>query len=468
MLDPSIRTVHFIGIGGSGMSAIAWVVLKRGYRVTGSDLGANGQTARLAEAGATIYRGHAADNLGDPDVVVVSTAIPAHNPERVAAQERGIPIWQRAKMLAAIMAGGKSIAIAGAHGKTTTTSVTGLLLQRAGLDPTVLIGGELNDFGGNACVGRPDLIVAEADESDGSFLLFTPDVAVVTNVEADHLDHWKNYESLLEGYAQFLRQIKPGGKAIICADSPGAIEAMQRSGCNAVLYSIADAANAQWQARNISIHANVTRFECLHNGQSLGEFELSVPGRHNVANALAALAVADEYGISVDVCRGILPSYHGAGRRWDILGSANGVTIIDDYAHHPTEIAATLAAARASCNGSGGRVIAVFQPHRFTRTESLSEQFASAFVSADLAVVTDVYSAGEKPIDGVNGELIYNGICRHGSPQTYYVPQLDGVPSFLQEHIRPGDLVLMMGAGDIWRASRQLLSALRERTTAVA
>lgn len=465
MLDPSIRTVHFIGIGGSGMSAIAWVVLKRGYRVTGSDLGSNNQTARLSEAGAEVFRGHAAEHLGDPDLVVVSTAIPLSNPERMAAQQRGIPIWQRARMLAAIMDVGKSTAIAGAHGKTTTTSMSGLLLKRAGLDPTVLVGGELNDFGGNAHVGDPGLVVAEADESDGSFLLFHPDIAVVTNVEADHLDHWKNLEALLEGYAQFLRQIKPGGKAIVCIDSPGAVEALKRSGRDAITYSI-EGREADWQARDICIESDATRFECVRRGKSLGVFELTVPGRHNVSNALAALAVADEHGIDAKVSMSILPLYRGAGRRWERIGAAWGVTVIDDYAHHPTEIAATLAAAKASRNSHGGRIISIFQPHRFSRTHLLCDEFAAAFDSADLALILDVYSAGEAPIEGVSGDTICQRIQKHGSPEAHYFARKEEVIPYLLDQLQPEDLVLTMGAGDVWKLGRPLLEALTERTGA--
>jgi len=465
MLDSSIRTVHFIGIGGSGMSAIAWVVLKRGYRVTGSDLGSNNQTARLAEAGATIYKGHAADNLGSPDLVVVSTAIPSHNPERVAAQERGIPVWQRARMLAAIMDGGNSTAIAGAHGKTTTTSMSGLLLKHAGLDPTVLVGGELNDFGGNAHVGRADLVVAEADESDGSFLLFHPDLSVITNVEADHLDHWKDLEALLEGYAQFLRQIKPSGTAILCGDSPGALEALRRSGREAITYSTTGLP-ADWQARDIRIGAEATTFEAVHQGQSLGAFELRVPGQHNVSNALAAMAVAHRHGVDPSICRTILPMYRGAGRRWERIGAAWGVTVIDDYAHHPTEIAATLAAARATRAGKTGRIVSIFQPHRYSRTHLLGDQFGAAFASADLALILDVYSAGEAPIDGVSGATIRDSITRNGSPEAHFFARRDDVLPFLLERLQPNDLVLTMGAGDVWKLGRPLLEMLKERSTA--
>lgn len=462
MLESSIRTVHFIGIGGSGMSAIAWVLLKRGYVVTGSDLGSNNQTARLAEAGATIYKGHSSENMGTPDLVVVSTAIPIHNPERLAAQERNIPVWQRARMLAAIMDGGKSTAIAGAHGKTTTTSMSGLLLKMAGLEPTVLVGGELNDFGGNAHVGRADLVVAEADESDGSFLLFHPDIAVVTNVEADHLDHWKNFESLKEGYAQFLRQCKPEGKIILCVDSPGAVEALERSGRAAVTYSITGQ-EADWQARDIQSKDGTTTFELVHERKSHGTFQLSVPGHHNVSNALAALAVANEHGVDPATCRSILPAFHGTRRRWDRVGEAWGVTIVDDYAHHPTEIAATLSAARNSHNG---RVIAIFQPHRYTRTHLLCNEFGRAFESADLALILDVYSAGESAIEGVSGDLIADRVRRNGSPEVCFFPVTNEVIPYLMERLQPDDLVLTMGAGDVWKLGQPLLDSLKDRSAA--
>jgi len=465
LLSNKIQSVHFIGIGGAGMSAIAKVLLKHGYHVSGSDLEQNSYTTRLAEAGARIFRGHAAANLGSADLAVVSSAVPPDNVERMAAVERGIAVWQRARMLAAIMDTGHSIAIAGAHGKTTTTSMIGLALVRAGLDPTVVVGGELNDFGGNARVGQGALVVAEADESDGSFLLMRPDLAVVTNVEADHLDYWKTFEALLQGYVEFVGRLKPGGKAVVCVDGSGGRETLVRCGRDALTYGLAPT-EAEWQARAIEVRPEATRFECFHKGKPLGEVSLAVPGRHNVANALAALAVAAEHGVDFAMTRQVLSEYRGVERRWQLVGAEGGVTVVDDYAHHPTEIAATLAAAR-SCQGQGGgRIVCIFQPHRYSRTQLLGDQFGPAFSAADLVVVTDIYSAGEKPIAGVSGEAVFSSVRRHCGSEAYYMADKSQIAPFLAGWLQSGDLAVTMGAGDIWRLGRPLLQALRQRAGA--
>ncbi|OPZ22471.1 MAG: UDP-N-acetylmuramate--L-alanine ligase [candidate division BRC1 bacterium ADurb.BinA364] len=375
-----------------------------------------------------------------------------------------MPVWQRARMLAAIMRSGRSLAIAGAHGKTTTTSMVGYLFKQAGLDPTVLVGGELNDFGGNAHVGMGKIVVAEADESDGSFLLMNPDCAIVTNVEADHLDHWGTYELLRQGYADFLGGLAPDGLAIVCFDSPGAREAAQMAGRKTISYGL-QAEDAQWRAEDIELGAEGSRFTVIREGRELGQARLTVPGRHNVSNSLAAFAAAAEQGIAFEQASQIMPGYRGALRRWQTVGSAAGVTVIDDYAHHPTEIAATLSAAR-SCRQGQGRVVCVFQPHRYSRTFLLGEEFGKAFADADLLIVTDIYAAGEKPIEGVSGRIIYDSAARQCSAETHYIPNPNDAKAFLAGKLEPGDLALTMGAGDIWRIGKPLLDDLALRSQA--
>ncbi|MDK2784160.1 MAG: UDP-N-acetylmuramate--alanine ligase [Bacillota bacterium] len=457
------RTIHFIGIGGAGMSAIAKVLLQAGNIITGSDLKRSETTARLAEMGATIYIGHRVKNLGRPDVVVVSSAIPANNVELVAAREAGIPVVQRGEMLAQLMEGRKGIAVAGAHGKTTTTSMISLALERGGLDPTVLIGGELNDIGGNAKLGGGEYLVAEADESDGSFLRLRPRIAVVTNVEDDHLDYYGTPEKIVEAFSTFVNQVPEDGLAVLCADNANAAHIASTCRRRVVTYGLENAAD--YEARSISHHALKSSFEVWERGVCLGTFSLSVPGKHNILNALATVAVAREVGIDLGVVRRALAEFHGVHRRFELVGKVGGIYVVDDYGHHPTEIKATLSAAKL---GHFNRIICVFQPHRYTRTKFLHREFGTAFGQADELIITDIYPAGEAPIAGVSSKLIVDAVAAQDGPYPVYIPELKDVVPYLLGRVRPGDLVLTVGAGNVWTIGVELVAALGQQEKSVA
>ncbi|MGI6604576.1 MAG: UDP-N-acetylmuramate--L-alanine ligase [bacterium] len=452
------RRIHFIGIGGAGMSAIAKVLLEAGNIVTGSDLKRSDITDRLADMGATIHIGHAASNLQGPDAVVVSSAIPAGNVELEAARKAGIRVIQRGEMLAELMHDKKGIAIAGAHGKTTTTSMISLVLERAGIDPTVLIGGELNDIGGNAKLGRGEYLVAEADESDGSFLKLRPYIGVITNVEDDHLDYYGSLDAIFAAFLTFVEQINSAGLAILCADSPHVRRIAETCSKRYVTYGLKNPAD--YEAKRICHQVLASTFEVWERGEYLGEITLGVPGRHNILNALATVAVAREVGIDLSVVQDALAGFHGVHRRFELLGEVDGIYVVDDYGHHPTEIKATLSAAK---QGRFLRIICVFQPHRYTRTKFLYQQFATAFQEVDELIVTDIYSAGETPIAGVSGRLIVDAVAASGGPMPVYIPDLKDVVPYLLQRVRPGDLVITVGAGNVWTVGDQLVDALVAR-----
>ncbi len=454
---------HFIGIGGSGMSAIAKVLLERGAKVSGSDLAASHVTRRLERLGASIAIGHREENVDGADAVIVSSAIPESNPELQAARRQDIPVYTRGEMLARLMDERRGIGIAGSHGKTTTTSMIAMVMERAGLDPTVLVGGELNDIGGNAKVGSGPYMVAETDESDGSFLMLRPHVAVVTNVEDDHLEYWNSVERLQHAFLEYLDGVREGGFAIVCADDPVARELGLRTATRVRFYGIDE--RAEVRARDVELQGIGSRFKVLAGDTPLGVITLKVPGVHNVQNALAALAVALELGISFEVARDALASFSGVRRRFQVLGQEAGITVVDDYAHHPTEIATTLAAARRATEG---RLICVFQPHRFTRTRDLHESFGPAFKQADEVVVTEIYPAGEAPIPGVTSELISRSIERSTGRTPHALTRPEDIMIFLKNTARPGDLVLTLGAGDIWKVGEIFVRSLREEGTAEA
>lgn len=455
------RTIHFIGIGGAGMSAIAKVLLEAGNTITGSDLKRSEATARLAQMGATIYIGHRATNLDRPDLVVVSSAIPANNVELMAAREAGLPVVQRGEMLAELMRERKGIAVAGAHGKTTTTSMISLVLERAGLDPTVLIGGELNDIGGNAKRGGGEYLVAEADESDGSFLKLRPHIAVVTNVEDDHLDYYGSVEKIAEAFATFVEQVAEPGLAVLCADNPAAAHIAGTCRRRHTTYGLVNPAD--YEARNISHRTLHSDFDVFERGAYLGPFTLNVPGKHNILNALATIAVAREVGVDLEVVRAALASFHGVHRRFELLGQVGGIYVVDDYGHHPTEIKATLSAAKL---GHFNRIVCVFQPHRYTRTKFLHKEFGAAFGQADELIITGIYSAGEAPIAGVSAQLIVDAVAAQAGLQPVYIPELKDVVPYLLDHVHPGDLVLTVGAGNVWTVGEELVAALSQEKRA--
>ena len=448
--------IHMIGVGGAGMSGIAEVLTRRGHVVTGSDLKESPYTRRLREAGITVYIGHAPDQVGDADRVVISTAIPKTNPELLQARRRSIPVIPRAAALAWILQGGSSVAVAGTHGKTTTTSMTAHVLEALGENPTALIGGELNDIGSNVAFGRSDLIVAEADESDRSFLYLGPQAAVITNIEFDHPDFYSSLDDVVETFVQFVRSLPEDGHLIICADDPRCSLVAAEAPCPVTTYGIA---SGDLRAK-IAGPSSYVLFEDHHRR---GEVELGVYGRHNVLNSLAAAGVARWFGHQAYEAALTLRNFGGVRRRFQEKGEQAEVRVVDDYAHHPTELSATLAAARSTMPGNG-RVIAVFQPHRYSRTRALYREFGASFSSADAVLVTEVYGAGEMPQPGVNGKLIVDAICEtRGHPEVYYIPQQDAIPAVLQSVTRRGDLVLTLGAGDISKAGEDLLGILEEQ-----
>lgn len=452
--------VHFVGIGGYGMSAIARVMLDLGYEVSGSDVSTPELATRLKERGARVYLGHASSQVMGADVVVYSTAVPADNVELAAAREQQIPVIHRSEMLSRLMADRIGVAIAGAHGKTTTTSMIAYVMERCGLDPTFVIGGVVNNIGDNAKAGAGQFVVAEADESDGSFLHYHPQIAVVTAIEADHLEYYDgSFENLKQAYAQFIRQIPAEGLCVMSGEDEH-LKTMQ-SEAVARVHTFGIEQDADYVAKQVQLLDRGSRSVVYYRGERLGDLSLSVPGRHNIMDALAAIAVTLEAGLSFEQIVAELASFRGAKRRFQVIAEASDVLVIDDYAHHPTEITATIAAARTT----GRRIVAVFQPQRYTRTYFLFDAFARAFEGADEVVITDIYSPpGERQIEGVTAERLVEQIGLHSNPNVRFLPTKQSVYDYLVRSVRAGDLVITMGAGDIWQVAVQLGSVLQDRT----
>jgi len=454
--------VHFVGIGGIGMSGIAEVLLTLGFPVSGSDLAASETTERLAARGATISLGHRADRVSaDVDVVVISSAVKFSNPEVVRARELKIPVIPRAEMLAELMRMKYGLAVAGTHGKTTTTSLLGHVLAEAGLDPTLVIGGKVKGLGSNARLGQGKVLVAEADESDGSFLLLTPNLAIVTNIDPEHLDHYGSVERMHEAYLQFINRVPFYGLAVLCIDSVAVRGLLPRVRKRFVTYGLA--ADADLRAVGVQVAAGGTRFEVVDRGRALGEVRLRMLGRHNALNALAVVAAATELGVPFTTTARALASFEGIHRRFEVRGEVGQVLVVDDYGHHPEEVKATLRAAR---EGHGRRVVTVFQPHRYSRTRDLFESFLAAFDDADLLVLTEIYAAGEERIEGVSGEALYEAFRRRGHVDVRFVPDRKAIARELLPLLRGGDLVLTLGAGDVYRVGDELLRALAEQRPA--
>ncbi|HYD39472.1 MAG TPA: UDP-N-acetylmuramate--L-alanine ligase [Anaeromyxobacter sp.] len=446
--------IHFVGIGGIGMSGIAEVLLNLGYRVSGSDLKASETTRRLEALGGRIVCGHAAQNLEDADVVVISSAVRRDNPEVVEAARRKIPVIPRAAMLAELMRLKYGVAIAGSHGKTTTTSLAAHLLAHAGLDPTAVVGGKVNGFGSNAKLGKGDYMVVEADESDGSFLRIPPTIAIVTNIDPEHLDHWKTPEALRQGFVDFVNRVPFYGRAILCIDHPTVQSTLPDIEARVATYG--ESQTADYRAEGIEVSGHSVKFEAFRRGEPLGRFEVAMVGRHNALNALAVIALGDEMGIPADTTRAALASFQGVQRRFTVRGEAAGVTVVDDYGHHPAEVRATLRGARDAFRR---RVVCLFQPHRYTRTRDLMPEFATAFNDADVLLLTDVYAAGEEPIVGADSAHLAEAIRAFGHRDVTLAPRAE-LARAARERVRPGDLVLTLGAGDITQVGPELLELL--------
>jgi UDP-N-acetylmuramate--alanine ligase len=453
------QQIHLVGIGGAGMSGIAEVLLTMGYKVTGSDLQVSETTRRLEELGGKIFIGHQESNVGEAQVVVISSAVAAGNPEVVAAKARQIPVIPRAEMLAELMRLKFGVAIAGAHGKTTTTSMVANVLAQGGLDPTMVIGGKVNALGSHARLGRGELLVAEADESDGSFLRLSPTVVAVTNLDREHLDHYGSMERINECFLEFINKIPFYGLAVLCADDERLRALFPQIVKRYHTYGLQEREGvpADFKATEISLKQWGGEFRAHFRGKNLGPFRLAVPGIHNVSNALAAIAIGVELEIPVDLIRKGLAAFTGVERRFHLRGETGGIMVVDDYGHHPTEVRATLAAAK---QGWDRRLVVLFQPHRYTRTRDCVEDFAHAFDRADQLFITEVYAAGEQPIPGVSGEKLAERIRAAGHPSVTFIERKESMPDQVLPHLQPGDLVLTLGAGDIWKAGTGILARL--------
>lgn len=456
------KPVHFVGIGGAGMSGIATVLLEMGFPVEGSDIKDSPNVRRLRESGAVIGIGHREENLGEAAVVVRSSAIAEGNPELVEAARREIPVISRAEMLSGIMSTRTGIAIAGTHGKTTTSSLVAQMLLGCGVDPSFLIGGELNEIGGNAHYGQGTFLVAEADESDGSLLFLEPYAAVLTNVDGDHLDYYDDLDHTARVFGEFLRLLPADGFAVVCGDDGPALEVasvFKEEGGRVLLYG--RSADFDYSFVDLSAGANGSDFTVFFHKEELGRVSTRIPGLHNVYNAIAALAVGHQLGMPVDDAIEGISNFKGVRRRFELVGEAGGVTVIDDYAHHPTEVLAVTVMAGEIASG---RVVVVFQPHRYTRTRLLYRDFGGCFASVDLVFITDVYGAGEDPEPGVTGELVADCI-RETEPgkEIVYVPGRADLAREVAARLAPGDMVITMGAGDVTLCSHELIEFLEER-----
>jgi len=450
--------IHFVGIGGIGMSGIAELLLNLGYTVSGSDLRPSDITERLQTLGGRIYRGHAAAHITGADVVVVSSAIAQGNPEVDAAVKAAVPVIKRAEMLAELMRLKYSIAVAGAHGKTSTTSLVASILDAGGLDPTVVIGGKLKGLGANAVLGQGEFIVAEADESDGSFLKYSPTIAVVTNIDREHLDFYKDIDEIKSVFLDFIDRIPFYGLAILCLDNEAVQDLIPMVRRRLITFGLSS--QADLQARDVISRGFQSRFNLQYQGEILGQIQLNLPGEHNIYNALAAVAVGLELGIGFDAIKNALENAEGVQRRLEIKGSAAGITVIDDYGHHPTEIKTTLEALKQSWPDR--RKVVVFQPHRYTRTQALFDEFTRSFYGSDLLIVMPIYSAGEPAMAEVSSRLLSDGIQAHGHKDVRYADSAEQAVALLSQVAKEGDVVLTIGAGNVWQVGEQFLKQLQD------
>ncbi|MBI5666139.1 MAG: UDP-N-acetylmuramate--L-alanine ligase [Nitrospirae bacterium] len=460
--------VHFVGIGGVGMSGIAEVLHNLGYEVEGSDLKESETTKRLAGMGISIKIGHRAENVKKSDVVVISSAVKSDNPEVEAARKLSIPVIPRAEMLAELARLKYGVLVAGAHGKTTTTSLVASLLGEGKLDPTVVIGGKLKGIGSNAKLGGGEFLVAEADESDGSFLKLSPTIAVVTNIDREHMDYFKSIDEIKAAFLSFINKVPFYGLSILCGDNDYIKELMPKIQRRFITYGLGEGMDLT--ARDIRTEGLSSVFEAVLNGKSLGPFKVPLIGRHNVSNSLAAIAVANELKVSMDIIREALRNFSGVQRRFELKGTANGINVVDDYGHHPAEIMATLKAAREARDAAlraqdtapgtqaagRGRIVVLFQPHRYTRTRDLLSEFIDAFTDADKVILMDIYPAGEKPLPGVNSSLLYRGIKDTGK-DIDYIQNREEILDYLGAELKEGEMLLTLGAGDVWKIGEEFL-----------
>ena len=453
-ISGKIRHVHFVGIGGIGMSGIAELLLNLGYTVSGSDIRESQVTKRIARLGGEVFHGHRPGNIEGADVVVYSSAVPHDNPEIMEAEDRSIPVIPRAEMLAELMRLKYGIAVAGAHGKTTTTTMIASILTAGNLDPTVVIGGRLNIWGGsNAKLGQGDILVAESDESDGSFMALSPAISVVTNIDLEHVDHYGSMENIRTAFVNFINKIPFYGTAILCMDNDEIQNIIPRIKKSYITYGMT--AQSDIRARDTQKGGLTVDFEVIRHGSSLGRVVVGMPGDHSVLNALAAIAVGLEFDMDMGHIRKGLENLGGLERRFQVKGVKNGVILVDDYGHHPAEIAATLAAAKECWPEN--RLVVIFQPHRYTRTRDLYDRFVISFNQADLLIIAPIYAAGEKAIEGVDSNWLYRGIKGHGHKDVYLGSNQDDILAILSSTVKKGDTVITLGAGDIYRVGEEFL-----------
>jgi UDP-N-acetylmuramate--alanine ligase len=454
-----INHVHFVGIGGIGMSGIAEVLLNLGYKVSGSDIRETEITRRLQLLGAQISYQHHRKNVEGAEVVVVSSAVKEQNPEMQEANERLIPVIPRAEMLAELMRMKYGVAVAGTHGKTTTTSLIATVLAHAGMDPTVVIGGKLNSIGSNAKLGQGDFLVAEADESDGSFLKLLPTIAVITTIDPEHLDYYQGIEQIKQSFLQFIDKIPFFGLAVLCLDQQNVQSLIPQLKKRFTTYGLSS--QADFQATDMSFEGPLSSFELVYRAKRLGRLSVRMPGVHNVYNVLATVATAFELDIDFKTIREALAEFSGIQRRFEMKAEIGDILVFDDYGHHPVEIKATL---RAAKSGWKRRIVALFQPHRYTRTKALFDDFLTAFYEADVLVITDIYPAGEDEIEGVHARNLFDGIRDHGHRDVRYISDRLEILKYLSTVIMPGDLVITLGAGDIYRVGEDLIEKLKGKS----
>jgi UDP-N-acetylmuramate--alanine ligase len=450
------KKMHFVGIGGIGMSGIAEILINLGYEVSGSDLRESEQTKRLISLGARVFIGHSPSNIEDYNVVVTSSAINPENPELIEARKRMIPIIHRSEMLAELVRLKYGIGVAGTHGKTTTSSLLSYVLYHGEMNPTAIIGGKVLNFGTNARIGEGEYIVFEADESDGSFLKLMPSIAVVTNIDADHLDHYKYFEGLKEAFLNYINNVPFYGYSVLCVDDLIIAEMLSRVERPYYTYGFSD--SADFRARDVRMQGGQTVYRCFYRDDFMGEIAIGLLGNHNVTNSLAVVAVALELGMPFVKIQEGMASFRGVERRMERVGEMKGITVYDDYGHHPTEITATIDAIK----NLERRVVVVFQPHRYTRTQLLWDEFGKAFAQADVVFLTEIYPAGEEPIQGVSSNLIREAILKHEGRTVEIIPKLEDVPTIVLKCLREDDIVLTLGAGDIYKIGKPILEALRE------